>query len=182
MQARLFAAVIFLIPVLLISQDNSRTRDRVRRDETADPELPDLWDDYPLHMLPIPRVMERTSSRTASAWRLADSWNHLIEEVQRHPSSFTAEESAALQAILLQIQSGLAQIGLSPPPNASIRIKAVDILQLVPNTVALRGFFERKRREQPKAKEFKNLCRFAGTLAHETRNQAPVTRAEHTDH
>jgi hypothetical protein len=140
----------------------------------------------PLHDLPWPpravedcggdpcvEVSEAVRRRIATE-RLAISWNKLTAGIKAHKQDFTANESDALDALLMQIQGGLLSIGFVPLPGNQVQFTPRWALRLVPNTAALQHFLERKRREFPDIKDLEKLCRYARTLAQETQRAAPV--------
>src|SRR5262245_12491566 len=78
-----------------------------------------------------------TMLRVSAARRLAEAWNQLVKETKREQKSFTSDENDALDAILMQIQEGLVQIGFRASANFRVRRRPHYVQQLVPNTRAL---------------------------------------------
>jgi hypothetical protein len=118
-----------------------------------------------------------TFSRTSSTLRLAKAWNHVLDDLRGTQNRFSDDENDALDAILLQVQSGLISIDLKPAQDATAPNSRRAIEQLVPNTTALTAFFKRKHLQHPEIGEFRRLSANAQVLAEETNRMAPLVGA-----
>jgi hypothetical protein len=112
--------------------------------------------------------------RQYSAQRLANSWNHLVDQLRANESRFSSTEGPALTAMMLHIQGGLSLAGLRAAGNRTIPRSGKDLAQLVSNTSALCALLQLKRNENPGVPQFKKLLKIAHAVNVEVRTLAPT--------
>ena len=109
-----------------------------------------------------------------SAQRLANSWNHLVEQLRANEARFSSSEEHALTRMLLHIQGGLSLAGFEPAGKNAVPGSRQDLVDLAFHTSGLCTALEAKQRQNPGLPQFRKLVRTARALDQEARRLSPT--------